>query len=71
MLSSPSHAVNRATIANYLYNLDASCNTQGAPPHWCTTTVPRPGSFLSVASHSEAPRYITYGICVGMAKTRP
>ena len=39
MLASPSHAISRAALADYLYNRDASRASRGAPPRWGTTTV--------------------------------
>ena len=73
MMSSPSYALHRATLADYLYTRDASRYTRGTShsfvPRWSRWR-PRPGRSTLRASHSVAPRYITFRVCGGTVKIK-
>ena len=56
MLASPSHAIHRALLADYLYHRDSSRPSRGAPLRWSNTTVPLAAPAWTLSARGIAQR---------------
>ena len=56
MLASPRLAINRASLADYLYHRDSSRASRGAHPRWSNTTVPLAAQAWTLSARGIAQR---------------